>query len=499
MKQHSHILTIVGFASALSLIIPFGAANAQETSTAEKVTGPPAPETLSAARAEAASDTTDAEVPLPEITPGPAISLAQALKQAEQRNLDLAVANMEVTKARTKLSTAWGLVHPIVQAKMEYTHMDHADTVDLASSFSPLIEAMGITLPPGMDLGEPLLTNPQEKLTGSIEAMVPLINAQNWLTIRMGKQGVKVAELSIEQVRRQILLGVAQAYFMSLTARDLIEFYHSQIITAKEQLRIANARFNAGRGMRIDIIRAETDVEEAMQSLRSALLAFDNARDALANLIDAEGLPLPAAVPELKTPEGEISKLQEDALGTRVDIKTEAAKIELMDRQLDATWMKFVPTLNLAGHGGYQFTEMADLGSTDRSRWAVMLSLTVPIYDYFRYADLDEKRAQLRQANLSLDNTKQKATLAVRKAHRDYANALINVVTAEKKADLAKEGLKLVEASYRVGTSTSLEVTEARQTYTAAGFNLATTQFKAQLALLTLLDAVGEDIPDNIQ
>ena len=54
----------------------------------------------------------------------------------------------------------------------------------------------------------------------------------------------------------------------------------------------------------------------------------------------------------------------------------------------NATWMRFVPTLTLAGQGGYQFTEMADLGSTDRSRWAVMLSLTVPL-SYLRYSSLD--------------------------------------------------------------------------------------------------------------
>lgn len=438
------------------------------------------------------------EIPPPEITPGPALPLSQALTRAAERNLDLAVAKMEVVKARAKLSSAWGLVHPIVQGKMEYTHMDHEDTVDLASSFSPLLQTMGITLPPGTDLGDPLLTNPREKLTGGIDAMVPLLNANSWLSIRAAKKGVEVAELSIEQAKRQILLGVAQAYFMSLTARDLIDFYHAQIVTTTEQLRIAKARFNAGRGMRIDVIRAETDAEQATQSLRSALLAFDNARDALGNLVGADGLPFPAPAPELRGPEGSIAQMEEDALGARVDVKTEAAKIELMDHQLAATWLKFVPSLSLAGHGGYQFTEMADLGSTDRSRWAVMLSLTVPIYDYFRYADLDDKRAQLRQAKLSLENTERKATLAVRKAHRDYTNALINVVTAKKQADLAGEGLKLVEAAYRAGTASSLEVTQARQTHTAAGFNLATSELKAQLALITLLDAVGNDLPGSI-
>jgi outer membrane protein TolC len=437
---------------------------------------------------------------LAEITPGPTITLHDALERARLRNMDLAVANLEVDKARAKLSGAWGLIHPVIMGKLDYTHMDHEDTVDLASSFQPLLNAMGIQLPPGTNLGDPLLTNTQDKLTGSVEAIFPLVNVQNWLTIKVARQGVTVAELSIEHVQRQILLGVAQAYFIALMTRDLIDFFHSQVVSTEEHLEIAQACFNEGSGMRIDVIRADTDLEQARQSLLSAQLAFDNARDALGNLIGIDGLPLPSSTtPHFEDISNQVEQMERKAITIRIDIKTQTAIIEMRDRQLDASRMQFVPTLDLAAQGSYQFTEMADMGSDDRSRWAVMLSLTVPIYDRFRYSDLDEKGVALRQATLSLANIEQKATLAVRKLSRDYATALTAVAAAEKQADLAKEGLGLVEVSFRVGAGTSLDVTQARQTYIAAGLNLATLQFKAQLSLLNLLDAVGQDLSASVK
>ncbi len=82
-----------------------------------------------------------------------------------------------------------------------------------------------------------------------------------------------------------------------------------------------------------------------------------------------------------------------------------------------------------------------------------MLSLSIPIYNHFRYGDLNEKRARLRQAELSLENTEEKADLAVRKAKRDYA---------------------------------------------AAGSNRTTLALKAQFALLSLIDAVGENLDEQI-
>ncbi len=446
--------------------------------------------------------TTKIEIPPPRISEGSPITLSEALATAEERNLDLQTAKFEIDKVKANLKKAWAMVLPGIQAKLDYTHMDHADEVDLLSSmeplFGPLFGTMGMELPPG-SLDQPILINPRDKLTGSLQAQVPLINAEGWYTVKTAKKGIEVANLSIEQARRQILVGTAQAYYMALSCRDLIDFYHSQIETAQEQLRVAEARFRAGRGMRIDVIRAETDLKQASQSLLSAELAFDNARDALGQLIGAEGLPLPVTAPTLKVPKETEAEMEHKAIKSRVDIKTEEAKADLMKAQLKTAWMPFLPTLNLMLHGGYEFTTMAALGSQDRSRWAVMLSLTVPIYNHYRYGNLDEKRAQLKQIEYTINNTKNKAGLAVRKASRDYATALSSVVTAKQQTELAKEGLKLTEASYIAGTGDSLSVTNARQTYVASGFNLTTQELKAELALIALIDVLGDEIVDSIR
>ena len=438
------------------------------------------------------------EVTEVELTPGPSVTLSEALDAASRRNLDLQAAEMEIEKAKAGLKKSWGMLLPYVQAKMDYTHMDHEDTVDLASSFTPLIQMMGIQLPEGTDLGDPLLTNPQEKLVGALQVQMPLINPEGWLTVRTAKQGVKVAENAIETARRQILLGTAQAYYMVITTRDLIDFYQTQIRTAAEQLRIANARFRAGRGMRIDVIRAETDLEQARQSLISAQLSFDNARDTLGILTGMEGLPMPSDAPALYAPSEPVDELTAKARAARTDIKTAEEKVELAERQKNAVWAQFVPSLGLGFQGSYQFTDLPDLGSDDKSRWALMLSLTVPIYNHFRYGDLDEKRAALKQAQLALRNTEDKSSLAVRTAQRNYAAALTTVATARKQEALAAEGLKLTEAAYVAGSGDSLSVTNARQTHAAAGFNRTTLELKAQLALLSLLDAVGENLEESI-
>ncbi len=65
--------------------------------------------------------------------------------------------------------------------------------------------------------------------------------------------------------------------------------------------------------------------------------------------------------------------------------------------------------------------------------------------------------------------------------------------------ELVREGLLLTKAAYDNGAGMSLEVTQTRQAHTTAGLNLATQKFNAQLALLKILDAIGENISEQIR
>jgi outer membrane protein TolC len=423
---------------------------------------------------------------LPQVSPGRPMTLVAALDMADRRNVTLSAARIEIEKAQAQLKQSWGMVLPGAQASMQLMQRDHADTVNFSEG---LPEDM---LPEGM--GGEMVVMPQQDLKGSIQIGMPLVNVQNWLTIGVAKQGVRVAEASIEDARQQLLLGVSQAFYMARMAGSLIELNIEQARSAAHHLKIARARFEAGTGLKIDVLRAETDLEQARQELLTAHLAYDNARDALGILTGVGGLPLPVEPRPLASPAGTDDELTSTAMGKRADVRATREMIELADRQLDAAWMQFLPTLDAAWGLDYQFTEPGELGSTDRSRWAFVFTLTVPLYNHYRYGDLDYKRAALKQAMLQAEDTEQNVSLEVRKARRDYLTALSSVEIAENQARLATEAMSLVEAAYEAGTGSSLDVTDARRTKSATDVNLVAQRLQAQLALLNLLEAIGEDM-----
>jgi outer membrane protein TolC len=428
-------------------------------------------------------------IEMPTITPGPEMTLDVALRKADARNLTLEVARVEVEKAEAQLKQAYALVLPGIQAKLTLMHRDHEDSFNFADSLPPdLLDMLG-----GGAMSDTVIM-PQQDLKGVLEAGMTLINAQSWFTIGAAKKGVEAARLAIEDGRQLLLLGVSQAFYVAMMTRSLIGLYEEQIRSSQHHLDVARARYEAGTGLRIDVIRAETELESARQDLFKAHFSFDNARDTLGELTGSDDLPLPVETALATAPPGDDRTLVEAASASRSDLAAKRAIIGAMEKQLDASWMQFLPTVDVGWQLQYQFTKPGDMGSADRSRWALVFTLSVPIYNHFRYGDLDYKRAALKQAMIDEEDKASHLGLEVRSARRDYLSALSANAIAERQVALAGEALTLIEASYEAGTGTSLDVTDARRTISAANVNLITTRLKAQIALLALLRAAGRDM-----
>lgn len=412
---------------------------------------------------------------LPEIVPGKEITLAEALRMADSRNLTLQAARTDILKAQAELKLAWSTLLPMASGTLTFTHYDHADTVEFG--------------------GGTIETRRQQDLRGSLRVSMPVINVQSWIGIGLGDTYVEASELQVEQVRQALLLSVAQAYYQALTAHSLIQVQTSQIERSQRHLTVASVRHRAGtEGAGLDVIRAQTELVVAKEELIQAHTSYNNARDALAILIGAEGLPMPVESGEIKAPSESEDELVSKAVGTREDVRLARTQVELADSDLTMTWMSFIPTLNASWTYNQQITDPSDFADEDLGRWNIGLVLSVPLYDHTRYADLDQKRAALSKAQLEAEDRKQQAELEVRKARRDYLNAMQLVITARKKAELGRQTLELAETAYNNGTGDSLAVTDARRSSRAAEIDLATKRFGAQVALLSLLRTIGQDM-----
>ena len=432
---------------------------------------------LLAAPALAAAESAVPE--LPAITPGPPVTLVEALRSAAARNAGLQALRVEIDKAQAGLAVARALLWPRAQAGLQYSRADHSDQMDLAFPGTP---------------GTAIVIRRQDELSGSLGVSLPLLAPQAWNAVATARHGERLAELSVEGVRRELLLGVAQAFYAAQTSRSLVGMYAEQVRAAAQQLEVARARSDSGAGLRLDVIRAETDLAQTRQSHRDALLALDTARDALAVLAGRSELLLPAGGLELPVPPLDEAGLLARARGERIDLEAKAEGVELADQRLTGSLSALLPTVSAAWQASYQLTEPAGMGSTDRSRWTGLLTLNVPLFDKVSLANIRSSRAALTQARLQEEDARVQADKQVRQALRSYRTAAAQVGLAEGRVRLAREGLQLAQAAFSAGAGSSLEVSEARRALVSAEVGLATAGLQARGSLAALQQSTGADL-----
>ena len=425
------------------------------------------------------------------------LDLDAALAAAAERNLTLAAMETELDQAQAQLNQARGLLLPMVQAGASWTHMDHEESVDFGAAMGSIFEDMGF--PVDTSGGEPMVLARQDALSGKLTASWTVLSPRSWATLRVAREGQGLAELSVDQLRQDLLLGTAQAWYASSMTGALVDLQREQISAAVEQLEVAERRLAAGAGLRIDVVRARTDLAQAQQDLLSAQLADESARDGLGVLTGLGGLPEPGEAGEPRLPVASDEALVELALDRREDLASGRASVEMARASLGVSRAQWMPSVDLAWQGSYAFTEPGEMGSDDPTRWTAVASLNVPLYNHSMVGDIGGRKAELRQAELRLEDAERQAAQAVRQALRDQRTSAAAVDLAVERAALAHEALELTETAFAQGAGSSFEVSDARTGLAGAEINRLTTQLQAELDALILLRALGSDMLTAVQ
>ncbi len=469
------------------------------------VPAPPLPSAAAlAAQASAASPAAAADPRVQQILatielrapePGPELGLSEALAALRDLSPELATLRQEEAKARARRRRARAAFVPRLGAELRYSRADHADEMDLGASMAPLFAALG--LPPAQAEGEPTVVRRRDDLAGSLTLSWQLVDLRLWYAAALAERGLDLAALAVRDGQQQLELAAAKSYFAAAASRSLLELQRSQVSTAARHLAAAQRRYEVDAGLRLDVLRAQQDLALAVQGYHDALHALDTARDVLGGLLGTPGLPLPQGAPAIAAPPGDEAALLQAAGARRLDLAQQHERLRVAEGDLSLVRAGFLPTLSAAWSGSWQITEPAGLGSDDPSRWTAFLTLSVPLLDASRYADLDERRAALRQAEFSLQAARRSADQETRGAARDLAAAQQAATSARGRVTLAAEALRFAEQAYAVGVGTALELSDARQSLASAQVDLLRRDLQISVAALSLRRAVGLGVLDD--
>lgn len=403
--------------------------------------------------------------------PLPVLTLDQAFNEARHNNLDLKVAQARLEQSLLQSRRAWAGYLPTVLVGASYTR-NSAEAV--------------FTLPPN---GPTLNIQPFNQLGAQAELRQNILAPTLWATIRLAGLGQEVATLTTQNARREILFGVAQAYFSAASLQEAIRAtqFLFDVNTAREK--DTQARYDAGTTTRVALLRSQLDRSRAEQDLIRARNAYDSSRVALATLLQRDSadftLQLPP-VPDVPPADPELTRHAQDQ---RPDVLAARKNLELEAVRKQGAWLAYAPTVAFSG----VYRESNAAGFTGQTgSWALTLNGSWVLWDGgLREVSLREDSARLVEAAALQRQAETRVTQEVVTARLDYDNARANLSKAQEALSLAQETQRLTDLSFKEGASTYLEVTDANASLTSAEVNAISERLQTSLAALRLQRAAG--------
>ena len=319
----------------------------------------------------------------------------------------------------------------------------------------------------------------------------PVFNVAALEAFKQGDLNTKIADMNFFQAQQDLILRVSQAYFDALTSQDNVALYRNKKDLIKQQLDVAQAKFDAGLATIVDVNTAQASFDLTVSQEIAAQADLVVKKGVLEQLV---GHPVGALKPLVKAAkiDGVLkdprSKSKENKSATLVDNvnpvlppgqtlddwinQTEAANFKVLASQLSVSLAESTyraaqalnyPSLNLVGTSGYNTSNGTPNSYTPAQtnvyNNTIALQMSIPLVSGgFNSSVIRQNAALVDTAKANYDNARRTAAQNTRAAFTGFYGGLASVKAyeaAERSSESAVESSRL---GFQVGTLINIDV-----------------------------------------
>ncbi len=399
------------------------------------------------------------------------LSLDDALRLALQNNGLARAALAETDAADARLAAARANLYP---------------SIDLSSS----------TTRTRIEGGGAIADTTQRQNGFGLEWLL-LDNGQRELRIRQSSRTAEATRQSTRDTLRRVLFQTARAYYEVLRRKELLQVADTAVRRAETLLEVAKAQAEVGAAPQKDVLQAEADLANARVQQIQARNALRLAETDLKRLIGWEAQkPLPALTapdaPPSPDPALSVEQLWQRARLQRPDLRDAELRLQISRLGLDAARLNSLLRLQISARGFREYEP------NSRTQGSLSIVASYPLFDG------GLTRANLREAEASLQSAQFRLQQAERDAYAEVESALLSLREASERLEASKiavaaaqRNFDAAQESLREGVGTIVEVLTAQLALITAETNLVQATYDAAVAELQLRVATGERLPEE--
>ena len=390
------------------------------------------------------------------------ISLQEAIDIALENNYQLKQAENNLALSNENI-------------KSEYADFAPSITSSLSGSRSTGQQFIADRLSePGLN---PFVDVTSQSFSGRLSANLTIFDGFNNInSLRASEQSKLSSEESLQRAREQVIFNAASRYLQVLLDGQLLEIAQENLENSQQQLEQVTAQ--------VEVAADELSVTQQENSLKFSKLVL--VRQLQIDPLGNYEFVVPETQTEVREAENmnySLSELIDQAILNRSDLKSEIADIRVLEYQLDIAKGSLYPSVSasasvssrysdqysLPGEGNVGFNDQFFDQQVNRS---LGLSVNIPIFqNWNRMFNIQSSKIQLKNAELSFDNSKLQVIQEVTQAYNDYTSYIKQLQASEKSRRASERAFETQQERYNVGSSTLIELSQAQASYVEAQSN----------------------------
>lgn len=345
----------------------------------------------------------------------------------------------------------------------------------------------------------------------------PVFNVAAFEASKQGDLNTKIADMRFYLAQQDLILRVSQAYFDALTSQDNVELFRNKKSLIKQQLEVAQAKFDAGLATIVDVNTAQAALDLANSQEIGAQADLVVKRGVLEQLTgrpvgslrpltkeakidgvlkdprskskDSSGIPIAESVnPQL--PKGQtLDDWIQQAESANFNVLAGQLSVSLAESTYRGSQALNYPSVNFVGTAGYNTANGSANSYTPTNtniyNNTIALQMTIPLVSGgFNSSVIRQNAALLDAAKANYDNARRTAAQNTRTAFTGFYGGLASVKAYEAAERSSNSALESSKLGFQVGTLINIDVLIALDT-------LITTRSQLQQARYnTILNAM---------
>ena len=324
-----------------------------------------------------------------------------------------------------------------------------------------------------------------------------IFDYSRWQRYSQSKITVNKAELEFSLARQQLLLRLAESYFLVLERGDQLETVQSEKAAMFKHLELSERKLETGLGRRVDVEDARARYLNALSKEVELQSRLEDSRYGLREVLGTIPRDLRALRPDidLQPPVPDDSgEWMQKASDYNLELRALSLSLQVAQKEIDALRGEHYPTLDLVYTDGNTDTEGSVFGGgSDIDSADLMLQLNIPIYSGGATSSKVRQAAEKRYSVMEDINNKRRAVeRETQDAFNRISTAIVQINALEQSVKAQERLLQSKSSGYRSGRNNILEVLDAQQDLSQARQALTKARYDYVLNILRLKFAAGD-------